>query len=89
MDIKEISKRNYEATKRRGLIDSNTDSIEFIDKIGEELHELDCSLDLKGNFDKTELADIALVCFAMAEHFGIDLVAEMESKMKYNEIRED
>ena len=89
MDIKEISKRNYEATKKRGLIDDSTGFISFIYKIKEETQELEFSRIGNNKFDQIELADVALVCFAMAEHFGIDLVAEMESKMKYNEIRKD
>lgn len=90
MDIHEISLRNYAATKRRGLITDETSFDEFVDKLREEVNELDDSLIYRGkmiDFDAAELADIALVCFAMAEHYGFDLVKVMEEKMKFNELR--
>ena len=34
-----------------------------------------------------EMADVALVIFAMAEHYQINLIAEMELKTLYNEKR--
>lgn len=89
MDIKEISKRNYEATVKRGLITPKTRPLQFIDKIQEEKNELFISWYIKDHFDPEELADVALVCFAMAEHYQIDLVAEMEKKAIYNEQRTD
>lgn len=84
MTINEISKRNYHATVKRGLITEKTTRINFISKIEEELDEL-----FENPRDNSELADVALVCFAMAEHFGIDLIAEMEKKTIYNENRND
>ena len=95
MNIKEISKRNYDATVRRGQINENTMVRDFILKISEETRELKQSwLDIyhknhSDNFDPKELADITLVCFAMAEYYGIDLVAVMESKTHFNEQRKD
>jgi NTP pyrophosphatase (non-canonical NTP hydrolase) len=38
-------------------------------------------------FDPSELADVTLVCFAMAEHFGINLIEEMRKKTEFNEKR--
>lgn len=98
MDIKEIAKRNYDATVRRLLIDLKSDknsigAFFFIFDIEDEVSELKESIVCKKynqpEFDKKELADIVLVCFSMAEHFGIDLVKEMEEKMLYNEKRID
>lgn len=83
-----ITHRNYEATKRRGLIHKDTPDYRFILKMKEEIIEL---IQSRGNreygFDPSELADIALVCFAMAEHFGIDLIEEMRKKTEFNEKR--
>jgi len=88
MEIKEIVGRNYYATKRRGQISPSTTNIDFLVKIEEELEELTESCE--GNkLDKTELADIVLVCFAMARYNKIDLLKVMEEKMKYNEKRID
>lgn len=98
MDIKEIAKRNYEAAIRRGLIDIKSDKtmhdpFPFIFDMENEVKELEESIVYEKynqpEFDKTELADIVLVCFSMAEHFGIDLVKEIEEKMLYNEKRID
>lgn len=81
--LTDITHRNYEATKRRGLIDDQTTKYDFYDKLVEEVIEYGES-DLK---DEEELADIALVCFAMAEHYGIDLIEEMRKKTEFNEKR--
>ena len=89
MDIKEIAKRNYAATKRRGQIICFTQAYEFIEKLFEEAYELDHSTKIDNSFDEKELADVVLVCFSMAEHFDIDLIKVMEEKMLYNEIRKD
>lgn len=86
MTINEISKRNYQATVKRGLITPKTEYLDFTNKIREEAKEID---EASINELPEELADVALVCFAMAEHFGIDLIAEMEKKTIYNENRND
>lgn len=94
MEIKEITKRNYQAQVRRGLITPKTDTIKFLRKLFEEGEELAQSFYKKRereipDFDKVELADVALVCFAIAEHYKIDLIKEMENKMLFNETRKD
>jgi len=91
MEIKEITGRNYYATRRRGQITNKTDQMDFVIKIGEETREL---LESIGQstihpFDIKELADITLVCFCMARHFGYDLQKVMEEKMLFNEKRPD
>jgi len=90
--LPDITHRNYEATKRRGLIDEKTTFYDFIAKMREEADELEESYNIGRiacEFDPKELADVALVCFAMAEHYGIDLVDEMRKKTEFNEKRED
>jgi hypothetical protein len=94
MEIKEIAKRNYDANVRRGQISDDSAIFDFIAKIDEEKRELIYSIGNKYSagkppFDPQELADIALVFFSMAEHYGIDLVKEMELKMLKNEERND
>ena len=87
MTIHEIIDRNYAATVRRGQIVSFTQAHEFIEKLFEEVYELDYSTKIDNSFDENELADVALVCFAMAKHYNIDLIKVMGEKMLYNEIR--
>ena len=91
MELKEIIKRNYEATIRRGQITSKTEAYHFSDKIGQELVELEMTLNVSkvNPFDTKELADIVLVCHSMALHFGYDLQKIMEEKTLYNEQRLD
>lgn len=87
MSIEEIQNRYYSANRRRGQISDLTEKEDFVKKLREEVDELDA----ESTFNKTaqELADVALVCFAMAAHFGIDLMMRMEAKMLYNEKRPD
>ena len=88
MTIQEITDRNYAATTKRALINKFTTVNDFVNKLDEEVSELDESI-LDNSFHESELADIALVCFAMAKHYNINLVEAMEEKMLYNEQRID
>lgn len=86
----EVQRRNYNATVKRGLITSETQIPDFIRKINEEERELIESWNTKeSTFDASELADIVITCESMALHYGIDLQAEKEAKMKINETRND
>jgi len=89
INIDEITKLNYEAQLRRGQIREGTNEIGFMKKIQEEFDELTAHLLNRWEIDPKELADLTLVCFSMAQHFGIDLVEEMRNKAEYNMIRED
>lgn len=89
MELQEIIDRNYAATVRRGQINDNTSNLEFIEKLEEEVKELKYSLMFDGSFDKLELADVELVCTAMAKHNNIDSLKVMEEKMLFNEKRKD
>lgn len=91
MNIQEITRRNYYATRRRGQITDTTNEMDFAKKIQEELNELIESFGKSHihPFDIKELADIALVCFGKAHHFGYDLLKAMEEKTLFNEQRPD
>ena len=90
MNLQEIIDLNYNATVKRGQIKVDTKARSFVYKLRDELIELDDSIEDNFNeFDTKELADCALVCFAMAKHFGIDLIKEMEEKAIYNSKRKD
>ena len=86
----DVALRNYNATVKRGLINSETTKQDFIDKMKEEISELELALLNNDKFNENEeLADIRLVCDAMAIHYGIDLQKEKELKMLINEKRKD
>lgn len=87
MTIEQIIERNYKATVKRGLISESTGFKDFINKLKEEVAELE-SEKFTDNMS-VEMADVALVIFAMAEHYNINLIAEMERKTLYNEKRND
>jgi hypothetical protein len=87
MTIEEIIKTNYQATVKRGLITPETTKQEFIDKMREEIYELQHEIDtpfFDEKMQSLELADIILVCLAMAEHFNIDILKVMAEKANYN-----
>jgi len=92
MTLQEIIQRNYSATVKRGLIKPETTDFDFVEKLEHETIEL--SNDLK-HFHiskkscRMEMADCALVLFAMAKHFDIELLKAMEEKVIYNEQRKD
>ena len=81
--------RNYFANVKRLKISDKTNAGVFIAKIYEEVVELIESWDGCDSFDTVELADVTLVCFSMAKHFDINLIDEMQKKMKVNEKRND
>ena len=90
MDIQEIIDRNYAATSRRGLITPDTTKKQFMNKIHEEAAELQYELGYElwaTGHGVTELADVILVCLAMAKHFNIDILQVLEEKTLYNETR--
>ena len=89
VNLDDVVDRNYFANVKRLQISDKTTVRDFLSKIHEEVGELVESWDGCDSFDKVELADVTLVCFSMAKHFDINLVDEMEKKMKVNEKRED
>ena len=89
VNLDDVVNRNYFANIRRLKISNKTTVRDFLSKINEEVGELIESWDGCDSFDKVELADVTLVCFSMAKHFDINLVDEMEKKMKVNEKRND
>lgn len=76
---------NYESTKKRGLINPDTDMNDFISKIHEEVEELQESVN-EGTLKeiKEELSDVILVCLNAAHHHGIDIESELKKKIKIN-----
>ena len=91
MELKEIIKRNYEATVRRGQISNKTTVSDFLNKTDEEVQELKDSR--KGSqiyqFDPKEAIDVILVQTAMLYHYGFDVEKLLTEKMLFNEQRPD
>lgn len=91
MELKEIIKRNYEATVKRGQISNKTTVSDFLKKTDEEVQELKDSR--KGSpiypFDPKEAIDIILVQTAMLHHYGFNIEKLLTEKMLFNEQRPD
>lgn len=86
--MKKLIERNHKSIVDRGLITPNTTKMQFIDKIFEEVNELESYyLDNNGEIDEFELADIILVCLNMAKHYNIDIEKILLEKIKINERR--
>lgn len=85
--MKDLIERNYESTRKRGLINENTADTEFINKIKEELSELEHSIYNNDSEWKYELADIILVCLNYGYHYGLDMEKLLMNKVKFNEKR--
>lgn len=87
--MKELINRNYESTRKRGLITVETEDSEFIAKIKEELNELEDIVYTGDNDWIYELADIILVCLNYGYHYGYEMEQILKNKIKYNEERND
>ena len=86
----QLSLRNYKAQLRRGTINEETQTSDFLRKAREELNELYNSIKSRNDDpDWLEVADNVLVQFALAENQGIDLMKIIEEKVKYNALRND
>lgn len=90
MTIAEITERNYNAAVRRAKIHPQMNEHAFHKALQSEVDEFYDTLGGRINpFDVSELADVVLVAFSMAKHFGYDMQKELENKTLYNEVRTD
>ena len=87
--MKELIEANYKSIVDRGLIAPSTNYFEFLNKIKEEVEELNKEA-LKprpiSNLPE-ELADVIMVCFNMAKHYNIDIEQEIKNKIEVNKQR--
>jgi len=87
--MKELIEANYKSIVDRGFITPTTTLFEFLDKIDEEVYELNDEA-LKPR-DKSnlpeELADVIMVCLNMANHYNIDIEQEIKNKIEINKQR--
>jgi len=84
--MKDLIERNYLSTVKRGLITPDTGIVEFLDKLEEEVGEFIETIDNPTTEEATafELADIILVCFNIAHHYGIPIEQYLKTKININ-----
>lgn len=80
---------NYQSIVDRGFITPTTTLFQFLDKLDEEVEELNKEALISKEWSNLpeELADVILVCFNMAKHFNIDIEQELKNKIRINEYR--
>ena len=100
MEISELQKKAHKTAVKRGQYDHNPDWAYCLRRIVDEVFEARTAhlegkiVTIKDLFGKpeglpSELADVILATLSVAEHFGIDMEAEIELKQRYNETRSD
>lgn len=95
--MKELIKQNYESIVKRGLITLNTTTNDFVDKLFEEVSEVDqlClfapeiseHLDIECiDIEKLsyEIADVILTALNFAKHYDIDIERYLKDKIEIN-----
>lgn len=87
--MKELIEANYKSIVDRGFITPTTTLFEFLDKLDEEVRELNQEALTPKQYSNLpeELADVIMVCLNMANHFNIDIEEEIKNKIKINKQR--
>ena len=87
--MQDIISANYQSIVDRGFITPTTTLFEFLDKLDEEVEELNKEALISQEWSNLpeELADVILVCFNLAKHFDIDIEQELKNKIRINEYR--
>ena len=87
--MKELISDNYQSIVDRGLISPTTTLFEFLDKLEEEVKELEKEALRPKQYSNLpeELADVIMVCLNMAKHYDIDIEQEIKNKIKINKYR--
>jgi len=87
--MKELIEANYKSIVDRGFITPTTTLFEFLDKLDEEVRELNQEALTPKEYSNLpeELADVIMVCLNMANHFNIDIEEEIKNKIEINKQR--
>jgi len=87
--MKELIEENYKSIVDRGYITPTTTLFEFLDKIDEEVYELNDEAMKPKQYSNLpeELADVIMVCLNMANHYNIDIEQEIKNKIEINKQR--
>jgi len=87
--MKKLIEDNYKSIVKRGKITMETNHLDFIVKLEEEVEEFIDAVKHDRNKAPEELADVILVCLNYAKHYDIDIENELLCKIGKNYLRED
>ena len=87
--MKDLIEANYKSIVDRGLISPTTTLFEFLDKLEEEVEELEKEALRPRQYSNLpeELADVIMVCLNFAKHYNIDIEQEIKNKIEVNKQR--
>lgn len=83
--MKQLIEDNYQSIVNRGLITDKTTYIDFINKLKEEVNELE-NWKNPDNL-REEMADVILTVLNFAKHYNIDIEQELKNKILINKNR--
>jgi NTP pyrophosphatase (non-canonical NTP hydrolase) len=91
--LQDIINKNYDSIVKRGLITPSTNAYQFVDKLFEEVGEVEEIVNEIADKKPTnkmfenlneEIADVILTALNFAQHFDIDIEDEINKKIKKN-----
>ena len=84
--MRNLIERSYKAIQNRGLIKIDTNRIEFLEKLEEEIKECWYVMNIDDKYIH-ELTDVVTVIIMQIYHLGYDFVKEFEKVIVKNENR--
>ena len=89
--MKDLIDRSYKAIRKRGLITTSTTNQDFVDKMEEELCEIQAYTHDHRNehLFYAEVVDLMNVCINALHHNNYDVIAEFKKCVIHQETRED
>lgn len=87
--MKQLFKEHYQAIIKRGLITKNTHVFEFLEKLDEEVKELNESFNYSHLDEKfvQEAIDCICVMTNMLQHFGVDIEKALKKNINFQKAR--
>jgi len=83
--MKQLIENNYKSVQARGLITTFTPKREFLNKLIEEVREVQEAIDFNDMDNlKEEIADVILTALNFARHYDFDIEEELKSKIEIN-----
>jgi NTP pyrophosphatase (non-canonical NTP hydrolase) len=91
--LQDIINKNYDSIVKRGFITPSTNAYQFVDKLFEEVGEVEEIVNEIRDKKPTnkmfqnlneEIADVILTALNFAQHFDIDIEDELNKKIKKN-----